>query len=152
MPEIGYPEAHYARKVKQAELAGNEHAREAFKVGQYVTLAMNPHLDWEQKLRYFKHALRRHTNPPPLPTDEVWLFYQNLKDLIRRHAGQEALRLALQEDDLYATRLDMGASRERIEDEAEQFFRRLMGLYDECPDHFMQEDWDQLKLIRNQWI
>ena len=154
MPEIGYPEAHYARRVRQAELAGDDHAREAYKVGQYVTLAMDPHADWEKKLRYFRHALRRHTNAPPLPTDEVWLFYQNLKDLVRRYAGQEALRLALKEDEAYATRLGLGQSRQRIEQEAEEFFAKLLGSHsqDACPEHFTQEDWDQLRLIRNQWI
>lgn len=153
MPEIGYPESHYARRVRQAELAGDDHTREAYKVGQYVTLAMDPHLGWDQKYRYFRHALRRHTNAPPIPSDELWLFYQNLKDLIRRQAGQEALRLALKEDEVYAARLAQGVSRERIAAEAEQFFGKLIGHQpDACPELFNQEDWDQLKLVRNQWV
>ena len=152
MPEIGYPESHYARKIRQADLESDHHAHEAYKVAQYITLAMSPRLPWSDKLRYFRHALRRHCNTPPLPTDEVWIFYKDLADLVRRHAGQEALRLALAEDDLYTTRIAMGTPRERIEEEAEQFFGKLLPHQDHCPEHFNDEDWSQLKMIRNQWI
>lgn len=152
LPEIGYPESFYAKRVRQAELAGDVHAREAYKVGQYVTLASDPHLDWESKLRYFKHVLRRHCNPPPLPSDQVWLFYQNLADLVRRHAGREALRLASAEDDLYAMREAAGVAREWLVEKAETFFRRLMGSHDVCPPHFNEEDWQQLLLLRSQWV
>jgi hypothetical protein len=41
-------------------------------------------------------------------------------------AAQEALRLASTEDDLYAARINMGQTREKIEDEAEHFFARLV--------------------------
>ena len=44
IPEIGHPEGYYARLIKDAELEGNEHAKEAAKVGQYITLAMDAHL------------------------------------------------------------------------------------------------------------
>ena len=64
LPEIGYPETYYARKVKKADLVGDTHTREAYKVGQYVTLALQPHLEWQEKLRYFRHAIRRHCCPP----------------------------------------------------------------------------------------
>ena len=87
LPEIGYPEAYYARKVKKADLAGDVHTREAYKVAQYVTLAVQPHLEWQDKLRYFRHAIRRHCNPPPLPSDAIWLFYKGLADLARRVAN-----------------------------------------------------------------
>ncbi len=50
LPEIGHPESHYARKVHEAERSGDVHQREANKVGQYVTLAMDAGLSWEQKL------------------------------------------------------------------------------------------------------
>jgi hypothetical protein len=152
MPEIGKPESYYAHNVHQADRLGDVHAHEAHKVGQYVTLAMDPHLTWEEKLKYLKHALKRHCVPPPYPDDDVWMFYQQLADLVRQYAGQEALRLASVEDDLYAARVSMGQSREKIEDEAEEFFGKLLGAGDSCPEWFNEPDWAQLKLIRDQWI
>jgi len=152
LPEIGRPESYYAKLVHRADKAGDVHAHEAAKVGQYITLALDPHLTWEEKLKYFKHALKRHCVPPPYPDDDVWMFYQQLADLVRQYAGQEALRLASLEDDLYAARLSMGQAREKIEDDAEHFFLRLLGTGDTCPDWFNETDWSQLKLIRDQWI
>ena len=46
----------------------------------------------------------------------------------------------------------MGSVREQIESEAEVFFADLMGAGDHRPDWFSDEDWLQLKLIRDQWI
>ena len=43
MPEIGKPESFYAQHVHAADKAGDIHAHEAYKVGQYVTLAMDAH-------------------------------------------------------------------------------------------------------------
>jgi hypothetical protein len=80
----------------------------------------------------------------------VWAFYSGLANLVRQHAGQEALRLASTEDDLYAARLAMGQTREHIEDEAEEFFGRLVP--GECPEWLNEDDYNQLKLIRDQWI
>jgi hypothetical protein len=152
LPEIGRPESYYAKLVHRADKAGDVHAHEACKVGQYITLGLDPHLTWDEKLKYFKHALKRHCVPPPYPDDDVWMFYQRLADLVRQYAGQEALRLASLEDDLYAARLSMGQAREKIEDDAETFFLRLLGTSDTCPDWFNETDWSQLKLIRDQWI
>lgn len=152
MPEIGRPESYYAKLVHEADKQGDVHAHEAAKVGQYITLALDPNLSWEQKLKYFRHALKRHCQPPPYPDDDVWMFYHQLADLVRQYCGYEALRLASAEDDLYAARLSMGQSREKIEDEAEQFFLKLMGSGDHCPEWFNETDWAQLKLIRDQWI
>ena len=103
MPEIGRPESFYAKLVHTADRQGDTHGHEAAKVGQYVTLAMDPSLHWEEKLKYFQHALKRHCVPPPYPDDDVWMFYQQLAELVRAHCGQEALRLASLEDDLYGT-------------------------------------------------
>ena len=152
MPEIGRPESYYAKLSHEADRQGDRHAREANKVGQYVTLAMDPHLTWDEKLKYFQHALKRHCQPPPYPDDDVWLFYKQLADLVRQHAGFEALRLASTEDDLYAARVSMGQNREKIEDEAEEFFARLIGRVDLKPDWFNDDDWGQLKMVRDQWI
>jgi hypothetical protein len=152
MPEIGRPESYYAKLGHEADKIGDRHSREAYKVGQYVTLAMDPHLTWEEKLKYFQHAIKRHCQPPPYPDDDVWMFYKQLSDLVRQHSGYEALRLASTEDDLYAARVSMGQSRERIEDDAEGFFGKLLGRMDVCPEWFNESDWAQLKMIRDQWI
>ena len=150
MPEIGHPESWYAKRVHEADKRGDLYAHEAYKVGQYITLALDPRLSWEEKLRYFRHALKRHCQPPPLPDDEVWAFYGNLAALVRSYAGREALRIASTEDDMYAARETMGQNLERIEDDAEVFFARLIP--DHCPDWFDEEDYEQLKIIRDQWI
>lgn len=150
MPPIGQPESFYVKAVHDADRAGDVHAREAFKVGQYITLANDPHLSWEEKLKYFCHALRRHCVPPPLAEEPVWIFYRSLANLVKQNAGQEALRVASSEDDLYATRINMGQSREQIDNEAEAFFGRLVPT--ECPEWFNEDDYRQLKLLRDQWI
>jgi hypothetical protein len=152
MPQIGQPESYYAKLVKMADKAGNHYAHEAAKVGQYVTLALSPHLEWPEKLRFFQHALNRHCNPPPIPDEPVWVFYRNLTDLVRQYAGHEALRAASAEDDHYARRLALGSDRERIAAEAEIFFRKLLGDCAHRPEWFSDGDWEQLMLIRNQWI
>ena len=46
----------------------------------------------------------------------------------------------------------MGQNREKIEDDAEAFFQKLMGSGDQCPEWFNEEDYGQLRLIRDQWI
>ncbi len=154
MPEIGKPESYYAKMVHHFERHGDAHSREAYKVGQYVTLAMDPNLSWDEKLKYFRHAFKRHCQPPPFPDEDVWMFYHALSHMVRTHAGAEALRLASTEDDLYAARLAMGQDREKIEDEAEDFFRGLLGSITavHCPEWFNEADWKQLLLIRDQWI
>lgn len=153
LPEIGHPESYYAREGLAAEKRGDIHSKEAFKVAQYITLALDPTLKWPQKVRYFEHALRRHCNPPHLPSDEVWSFYRDLAHLIREHAGREALRIASEEDDDYAERISlMGSTRERIAPDAEAFFAKIIENTDLRPDYFTQEDWEQLNMIRNQWV
>jgi len=152
IPEIGHEEGYYARKVREAEKQGNDHAREAYKVAQYVTLATSPHLEWDQKIRYFAHALKRHCQPPPLAPERIWLFYAELAELVRSHCGQEALKLASHEDDRYASLIKQGYDRKLIENEAEKFFEFVMGGHQERPAHFNEEDWQQLRMIRDQWI
>jgi hypothetical protein len=152
MPPIGQPESYYARQVHYADKINDPHLHEAFKVGQYITLGMDPRLDWGSKLKYFDHALRRHCTPPPLPDEDVWVYYRQLADLVREHAGEEALKLATKKDDEFAERLAGGEPREVIAEDAEPFFLKLMGLCREKPDHFGDEDWHQLRLIRDQWV
>jgi hypothetical protein len=152
LPPIGRPETFYAKLAMEADRAGSVHGHEAAKVGQYITLALEETLPWEEKLKYFRHVLRRHCQPPPFPDEDVSAFYESLKNLARQYAGQEALRMASAQDDIYAARLSMGQEREEIEDEAEEFFRNLIGNGEHCPDWINEEDWNQLKLIRDQWI
>jgi len=152
LPPIGRPESFYAKLAHQADSAGDVHGHEAAKVGQYVTLALDESLSWNEKLKYFRHALKRHCVPPPCPDEEVMEFYGSLANLVRQYAGQEALKLASREDDLYAVRINMGQDRQAIEDEAEAFFARIMGAGDQRPEWFNESDWAQLKLIRDQWI
>ena len=152
MPEIGHPESYYARLAKHAEHRGNNHAREAAKVGQYLTLALDPMLSWDQKLRYFKHAINRHCHPPDFSDDACWKFYHDLADVVREHCGREALKMAIAEDDAYARRLNMGQLKEKIRPDADYFFTRLIGREKHCPLWFSSEDWEQLVLIRNQWV
>jgi hypothetical protein len=152
LPQVGQPESYYADQVKRADQMGNHHAREAFKVGQYITLGLNRRLDWEKKLRYFNHALRAHCTPPTLTNDSVWMFYAQLADLVRQHAGAEALRLASIEDDYYAGQLKAGVARPQIMAQAEVFFRKVLGDSDKKPDYLKQDDYEQLKILRNQWI
>ncbi len=152
MPPIGQPESFYAEQIHRADRMGDPHLHEAFKVGQYVTLGIDPRLPWEKKLKYFDHALRRHCTPPPLPDEEVWLFYRQLSDLVRHHAGHEALKLACEKDEWFADRLAKGEAREQIAEDAEPFFLRLMSTAKEKPNYFSEDDWAQLKLLRDQWI
>jgi hypothetical protein len=152
MPVIGHPESYYSRRSQDAERAQDLHGHEANKVGQYVTLALEPSLPWEKKLKYFKHALSRHCQPPLYPDDEIWLFYKRLADVVRQYCGHEALRLCSQADDVYAARVQAGQSREYVANDAEEFFAKITGHGDTCPEYFSEDDWYQLKLIRNQWI
>jgi hypothetical protein len=151
MPPIGRPESFYSKLAHEADKTGDMHAHEAAKVGQYITLALDPALVWDDKVKYFRHAIKRHCQPPLFPDDDVWMFYKNLSDLVRQHCGAEALRLMSREDDLYAARLSMGQERSMLENEAEEFFGKIMG-GEEKPDWFMETDWEQMRLIRDQWI
>lgn len=150
LPEIGHSEAFYAQQIHRADKYGNVHLREAMKVAQYITLGIDPHLRWEQKRRYFEHAIRRHCEPPALAVERVWLFYMSLRDLVKQHAGLEALKLASARDDKYAERARLGESRAIINLDATTFFRELMG-DGKKPDYFCDEDWQQLMLLRQQW-
>jgi hypothetical protein len=151
LPQMGRRETYYVNLARRAQEVADAHLRAAAKVGQYITIANNPALEWEAKVTHYQHALNRHCVPPPWSDDETWLFYRTLANLVRQHAGQVALRLASGEDDLYAARLAMGQDREKIEDDAEAFFARLIPA-EGCPEWFTEDDYATLKLIRDQWI
>lgn len=152
LPPIGKPDWYYGKHIHHADRVGDALEREAHKVAQYITLAISPVLCWKEKLKYFDHAIRRHCCPPPLPDEVSWLYYHQLMDLIRQHAGEEALRLASAADDQYASRLERGEDRESIGADAETFFRPIVGFGHERPNHFNDDDWQQLRLIRDQWV
>ena len=63
------------------------------------------------------------TKPPPFDRQGV-----SESDVIdwTPELKAEALRIASREDDLYAARISMGQTREKIEDEAEDFFAKLV--------------------------
>ena len=60
IPPIGRPESFYAKLAHDADKAGDIHGHEAAKVGQYITLSLDPALGWDEKLKYIKHAIKRH--------------------------------------------------------------------------------------------
>lgn len=151
IPEIGRPDPYYMRAIADADEAGNIHLRAALKVARYITLAISPKLPWEEKKRYFLHALKHHCGSPTRDEPTV-KYYQELAEMVKQYAGAEALRLASQEDDMWAARVALGQDRTLIEDDAEAFFGRILGQGEQCPDHFAEGDWSQLKLIRDQWI
>ena len=151
LPVIGYPESYYAKHIKQADEAGDMLARCAHKVGQYVTLALDPKISWEEKCKYLKHTLKHHCVPPADCDDETMAFFQKLHDLVCRYASNEAMRLARQENDGYSMRLEMGVPRETLVDEAEVFFPNLLG-HGPCPEFLSEQAFNQIKTIRDKWI
>lgn len=153
LPKIGRPDEVYAQEISKAEAENDWHAREALKVARYITLAMHPKLAWDAKLRYFQHALHKHC-ASPTPGDQMNGFYQKLAQMVREYCGAEALRLASQEDDMYAARAALSEDHSTIEEDAEVFFGDLLGTGagETGPDHFNEVDWAQLKMIRDQWI
>src|SRR5215213_7520794 len=94
MPVIGHPPAFYERHIRQAEAAGDVHARASHKVGQYVTEAIDPKVAWEHKLKCFKHVLKHHCIAPEGADEPTQAFYKKLRDVVRRHAGTEGLHAA----------------------------------------------------------
>lgn len=153
LPKIGMADEVYSREIAKADAENDRDAREALKVGRYVTLAMHPSLAWDAKLRYFLHALHKHCLSPT-PDELMKPFYQNLGQLVREYCGSEALRLASQEDDMYAARAALSEDHSTIEEDAEVFFGNLLGTGtgDHAPEQFNEVDWSQLKMLRDQWI
>jgi hypothetical protein len=152
MPEIGLDEHVYALQARQADDRADRHAREAAKVALYITIALRPKMTWHEKLRHFTHALNKHCHVARVGDHRVWNFYHELAVLVKTYCGQEALRLASHEDDLYAARLSMGIDRETIELDAERFFDELIGSGKECPEYLLPDDFTMIRMIRDQWI
>jgi len=150
LPEIGRHDAYYTEMLRRADCAGDKIAHESWKVGQYISMALDSRLDWEKKVRYFDHALRRHCAAPAHAEEKVQAFFRSLATLVRCHAGVEVLRIASRQDDDYARRLSAGEERRLIVRDAEIFFS-LIFLREDSPEWLDEEDVAQLKLIQAQW-
>ena len=151
LPVIGHAEAFYLKHIKQAEDAGDHHARASHKVGQHVTSALDPNLSWEQKHKRFVHCLHRYCVVPVDADESVQAFYHKLADLIRRHAGQEALHLARARHHEYQQRMRTGEPRGKIEDDAEIFFPTLLE-HAGRPEWCSIDAWPQLTALRDHWV
>src|SRR5258706_4842498 len=151
LPVIGHAEAFYVKHIEQAEAAGDKHARASYKVGQHTTAALDPKMPWEEKLKRFSHCLRRYCIAPPDADEVLAMFYQKLGDLVRRHAGQEALHIARKHHEDYHRRLKANESRETIENEAEVFFFDLLG-HGGRPEWCSKEAWGQITGWRDHWV
>jgi len=151
LPVIGYPEGYYAKHIQQADAIGDTLAHCAHKVGQYVTLALDPKRSWEEKCKYFKHTLKHHCVAPTDCDEETRLYFQKLHDLVCRYASNETVRLARQEHDGYTMRLEMGVPRDTLVEEAEVFFPNLLG-HGPCPEFMTQQAFNQVSALRDKWI
>ena len=153
MPKIGLPEETYLHVAHRAERAGDPLVFEAAKVGQYVSLALrDPDAPWQTKLRYFRHALKRHCAAPENADAATKQWFERLANLVRTHAGAEALRLAAEVDEMYQARKSLGQDVEKIADDAERFFDQIAPMIESCPPVYTEEDWAKLKAIRDRWI
>lgn len=153
MPKIGLPEEAYVRVANEAEQKGDDLTHEAAKAGQYVSLALRD-LDapWPRKLKFFRHALKRHCQPPEHADDLTKAWFAKLATHVKKHAGTEALRLAAEADERYEARLSMGQTTDDIADDAEEFFNMICPHCDTCPPLYNESDWIQLKVFRDRWI
>ena len=151
IPQIGLDEHVYARMARKADEAGDRHAREAAKVGLYVTLALNPKMPWKEKLRHFEHAIQKHCHCEAKVDHRLWAFYHALCNVVREHCGNEALRLASEQDDRYAARLAMGQSKAEIRRDAIPFFESLTGREKGCPSYMREDEFSLIRMIRQQW-
>ena len=153
-PAVGREERYYADGVKKADEAGDRLLREAFKVGQYLTLAADPRADWSAKVKYYSHVVRRHCQPPAHAGGEVKAFFAKLLGQVRDQAGADALRICCEQDELFAVRLNMGQTRDDLADDAEEFFDPIVppNPNSKPPAIYHEDDWRQLVMIRDQWV
>jgi hypothetical protein len=148
LPELGQEDKFYGKVAHRAEKDGDVYGVSANKVAQYITLGREAET-WAEKLRYFKHALEKHGQPKPPIDEQVWAYYRQLQDWVRREAGKEALRLIEREDEFYVERAGQNEPKFRITSDAASFFRQFH--LDEQPDWFAPEDLRKMQLIRSKW-
>ena len=152
LPVIGHPEAWYAKQIKQAEDLGDPHARASHKVGLHVTQALDPAMPWREKFRHFRHALKHYGHPPAGADEAIRDFYQKLAGVIRRYAGQEALKVVHREHERYCQQRRSGASRDAIAEEAELFFPEFVGHGHDCPEWISRDAWNHIREMEAEWI
>jgi hypothetical protein len=152
LPVIGHAEAFYLKHIEQAEAAGDKHAKAGHKVGQYVTAALNPKMALEDKMKRFFHCLDKYCVAPPTADESLRNFYQKLGDLVRRHAGQEALAAARKRHEEFTRRAKANEDRGAIEDDAEKFFFDLLGHGHGCPNWCSHEAYNVIITWRDQWV
>ena len=153
MPKIGLPEETYLHVANKAQRNGEDLIFEAAKVGQYVSLALrDTDRPWEDKVKLFRHALKRHCRPPEHADEMTKEWFKRLSHFVRGLFGGEALRLAGEQDDRFDARKSMGQSIEDIADDAEKFFDAVCPHCDTCPPLYNEEEWRQLRIYRDRWI
>ena len=150
-PVIGHPESWYRQRIEQAEAAGDTLARCAHKVGQYVTLGLDPSKTWEEKEKFFRHCLKHHCTAADDSDEPSKAFRLKMRNLVRRYASQEARRLARQEHDSYSMRMEMGVPMETLADEADVFFPKLLG-HGSSHELLLPEAYEEISKMRNRWI
>ena len=152
LPVIGHAEAFYEKHIAQAVAAGDKHAKASHKVAQYVTAAISPNMAWDDKMKRFFHCLDKYCVAPPDADESLRNFYQKLGDVVRRHAGQEALAAARKRHEEFTRRLKASEDRGAIEDDAEKFFFDLLGHGHGCPNWCSKEAFHQIVTWRDQWV
>lgn len=152
LPVIGHPETWYIKHAKDAEAAGDSHARASFKVGQYVTIGLDHKRPWEERVAAFRHALKHYCTATPDSEECIKSFYAKLGELVRRHASNEALKMARHKNDEFNIRLSNGAARDELVDEAETFFPSLLGHSHGCPEYYNPDTYTALRAIEDRWV
>jgi len=151
-PVIGHPDHWYKSHAEQAEAAGDMLARCAYKVGQYITLGLDPHRSWEEKAKYFRHCLKHHCIAASDATPDEIVFRQKLRAIVLRHAGQEGLNLARKAHADFKMRLEMGATRDVLAEDADDLFLMLLGNSGSHPEFFTPEVYEEIRSLRNRWV
>ena len=146
LPMIGHPDAFYVKQIEASNKSGDMHALESAKVGRYVTLAMDAAMPWEEKLRHFLHALKRHCVAPSDASPDVETFYQRLTDLVRRYASQEAVRFvahATESQRLRGQTSDPAA----LPSQVAELKKRICGDAQGRPEWMNPDAWDRINRL-----
>ena len=150
LPEVGRDERFYIERIRIAERYRDRYALDAAKVGKYVTRALNYAQTWDEKQKCFAHAISHHCQAPIGSSGPVVAFYAQLAQVVRQHAGQEALRAASHMDDVWAAREAHGEPHAAIAKDAYAFFEHLAP-HHHRPGWMNAEDYEELRILRKQW-
>ncbi len=153
MPKIGLDEKLYLRVAHEAAKKHDDLTLQAAKVGQYVTLGVrDPDMPWPEKLKCFRHALKRHCQAPDHADATTKQWYKALARHVRKYTGLEALRLSMEVDGLFEVRLEMGQTADDVAEDAEAFFDGVCPNCGTCPPVYREEEWVKIREIRDRWI